>query len=380
MKDKAREVVRTQYDTGDGTVIDLGLAPLKQVGTRVIVPYLSQEVVEAFRTGELHRWLQRCWWRAIQTRDVVINIIDADNTSQEITVPSWWQDEPWEAQSKANGKASSIEAWENIEIDSGDKIKRIALLYDQGLSDEDLDTDSPQFWGVQLLRGKQWIETLEFLDYIPKSKRPGFRGFVEFDRTLERKLRVTESSQHDRFDGRSPVVKSVRREIDRKVQEFAEKQGWAAPESSREAPRNEQNSIKEFFQFLAPSARRRGTRPNGKSSSTLLDLEPGIRWDCELRMDFPNSKTTRVNWGQSIENVETVVRLQSSQRVERATVTLEVSRFGDKSAPVMIASQGVEIPLNEAVATFGNYQVIIGSVGQQKIQCAEPGKWQLVPK
>ena len=101
-----------------------------------------------------------------------------------------------------------------------------------------------------------------------------------------------------------------------------------------------------------------------------------------MRLDLPDSRTTRVNWGQSIENVETIVRAQSSGGLEakRVTVTLELKRVGDNSAPILIASQEVAMLNGEAVAAFGNYQVITGTPLPQKLQCDKPGKWRILTR
>ena len=66
LDDAARETLSSAYHTGDGTVVPLRLKPLEEPGTRVIVPFLSEEALLAVRNRELHHWLQRCWWRAIQ--------------------------------------------------------------------------------------------------------------------------------------------------------------------------------------------------------------------------------------------------------------------------------------------------------------------------
>ena len=170
LRDEARAVVSTHY-LGEGVDIDLRLDPLTEIGTRVIVPYLSQEVVDAFHSGELSQWLQRCWWRAVQM-GLTIAVVDQDHSRLAIAVPPWWATEPWKR--RTNG----VRVYENIAVADGLKIKRIVLLYDESLSESD-----PDFWGVQL-GGHQWIETLgqeTLADYVPKDKR-GFRGFVEFDR------------------------------------------------------------------------------------------------------------------------------------------------------------------------------------------------------
>ena len=162
------------------------LDPLNSVGTRIIVPHLSPEAVGAFRSGELNQWLQRCWWRAVQT-GMSIDIVDEHGNVQSVAVPSWWQNEPWR-----NGERG-VKLYNNLVIDEYLKIKRIVLLYDESLSEPDIEDIPPQFCGVQLLRGQQWIETLgqELSDYIPRDKRLGFRGFVEFDRRTDRILNTT---------------------------------------------------------------------------------------------------------------------------------------------------------------------------------------------
>ena len=57
---EALQTIRGDYDTGtgDGIVVPLKLDPLVDQGTRVIIPYLSDEALQAIRTRELHRWLR----------------------------------------------------------------------------------------------------------------------------------------------------------------------------------------------------------------------------------------------------------------------------------------------------------------------------------
>ena len=54
LDDAARQALYGDYETGDGIFISLKLDLLAQVGTRIIVPYLSEEGLSAIRSRELH--------------------------------------------------------------------------------------------------------------------------------------------------------------------------------------------------------------------------------------------------------------------------------------------------------------------------------------
>ena len=105
--EEAKSVIQSEtYQLGNDLDVPIALEPLRDIGTRIIVPFLNEEDVPRFRPGsELARWLQRCWWRAIQTNKLHIRVIDEEmGTDEEITVPSWCQDLPREkGKPKDNG-------------------------------------------------------------------------------------------------------------------------------------------------------------------------------------------------------------------------------------------------------------------------------------
>lgn len=377
--DEARRIVSSRYVPGDGLEIPLGLEPLAEVGTRVIVPHLSQEAVAAFHSGELHRWLQRCWWRAVQT-GMTIALIDEHGIEQRVAAPSFWEDEPWRR------PAPDVRLYENVPVAGGLQIKRIVLSYDASLDEPDIEDLPNQFWGVQLLRGQQWIETLAsssaLADYIPRDKRPGFRGFVEFDRGTEPELRRAESSQHDRFDRRTSGVKALVSAIEAKVREFAEERGWSAQESTRPAPGRERDAAFEFLRFLNPRARGGtdgGKRKPAGPSQLGMNLGPAERWECGLRLEYPNDKSARVDWGQHIRNVEVTVELEPPALSKHATAFLELAHVED-TAPIAVAELPIEIRNGHGAARFGDFQIITGAPGAGKLQCARPGKWRLIAR
>lgn len=372
--EEARATVSSRYITEDGTEIDLGLDPLSSVGTRVIVPHLSDEAVKTIRSGELYQWLQCCWWRAVQT-GTNITIVDEKGNATPVTVPAWWQDEPW----KKSG--NGIRAYEDINVAKGLRIKRIVLLHDDSLDDPDIEDITSQFCGVQLLRGQQWIETLgsELWDYIPRDKRPGFRGFVEFDRRTEPVLREAENSQHESFDRRRSGVKSLITVIEDKVREFAEEQGWTTRELTRPAPGAERTVAMNFLQFLSPNTRRqsRNGRVSSHSNQLELDLTVKEQWECDLHMEFPDPKSARVDWGQHLRNVAVKVRVEPHRYSDHVSVLLELSDPEDKTSVVPVKSLDLELRDGECLAQFGDFRVITGQPAEGKLQCALEGKYKL---
>ena len=202
----AQETIKSVYVDGDVS-IPLKLEPLGSVGTRVIVPYVDDTVIDSIRSGEFNRWLQLLWWRAIQVGELQINVIDDEGEKTEIQVPHWWEGMPWE------NEDSRTYVYEDISLEQG-TIKRIVLFYDEDLLDGDIPGYDPQYCGVQLMRKRQWISTLDVQAIIPKDKRGGFRGFVEFSVELEKELRGEEGPTHEYFNKKKPWVREVHKKIE----------------------------------------------------------------------------------------------------------------------------------------------------------------------
>ena len=235
LDETARELVSADaftIDEGLGLEYPLKLDPLTTVGTRVIMPYLSSEAVEAFNNYELDKWLQMLWWRAIQVGEIEISLVDTHGISRKIGVPKWWRSQFWNASSTDENQYVKT----NIPLKSGDslKIKRVALQYDENLEAHQhlYDPSEPEYDGIQIMRGLQWIETLgakqEYSQQVPEERRAGFRGFVEFERDLDRELRSAEYErpQHDSYNRRKGLIREIRDELASCVKEFSERQGW----------------------------------------------------------------------------------------------------------------------------------------------------------
>ena len=145
--DEARAAVRGEYLVDDDLTVSLGLEPLDKSGTRVIVPFLKQEAIDAIQGGELHRWLQRCWWRAIQIGELEITIVDEEENNATVQVPSWWKGSLWEK------RDTGYEVIEDVPVGEGLKIKRIVLFHDPELEADEIQGYDQQYQGVSTAEG-----------------------------------------------------------------------------------------------------------------------------------------------------------------------------------------------------------------------------------
>ena len=163
------------------------------------------------------------------------------------------------------------------------------------------------------------------------------------------------------------------------MKEFSREQGWTSHESARSASRSEQSAAMEFLSFLSPNARidsRNGPGPDHQDETEPMLVEPD-RWECALRMAFPDSSSARVDWGQRIRNVEVAVRLDPPRLAEQATVKLDLIYTPDETSSTSTGSMAIELRDGEGVARFGDFQVITGRPAPAKLRCVQSGKYKL---
>ncbi len=386
----ARDAIQKQfYKVDEDLPVPLGLEPLEHVGTRVIVPFLSREALEALRSGELERWLQRCWWRAIQTDKIEITVVDEENDSvRTVGVPEWWQEYPQNplvvGRRESTGRGGHRLIQENIAIENSEIcIKRLVLMYDENLVVDEIHDDYPEYAGIQLLRGQQWIETIGtvspfLVDLIPAEKRAGFRGFVEFDKSTEAHLRKIEKPQHDGFDGRSGGhLTKIRNYLKGQVRYFSEVMGWkeSDTESQKEISRREKQTLQRIVDTFLPQAR--SQRGKGKHGSNSQNGEYGLRWDCQLLVEYPVNDSSRVNWGQSIRNVSVQVEWEpASDLPGTADLALEIVTKAATEVIWCEELKGIDSGFEQGL---GNWSVLKDKATNEKrqISCPEPGEYRL---
>ena len=183
--DDAQLTVMTEHPVEPGLIVSLDLEPLTETGTRIIIPFVTQDAIAAIHNHELHSWLQRCWWRPIQTGRLEITVTDEHAHTELIHPPPWWENQSSTTTSTATREYEDLPVGDNLSI------KRVVVHYDPDLQPDEIPGYPPQYAGVQLLRGQQWIQTINVRDYdsVPAERRAGLRAFAEFDRKgLEEKF------------------------------------------------------------------------------------------------------------------------------------------------------------------------------------------------
>ena len=374
MEEQARSLVSSDSFSIDNDLeYPLRLSPLTEVGTRVIVPYLSGEAIDSFRNGELARWLEMCWWRAIQVRELEITVVDSDGVSHHVGVPKWWRTEFWKGSKDALSEKEYLKEDVALSSDPGLKIKRIVLTQDDDIEEHKhlFDRSEPEYDGIQIMRGLQWIETFDVRTIVPEEHRAGFRGFVEFERDLDRTLRSIEyeSPQHDSFNARMRLVRNVKDEVIRHVKEFCELRGWISDDATTVDP-------SELEREIATSALSVLVNPPvGKPRSK--GKEPGgTLWDLSLQVDYPNEGTTRVDWGQVLSNL--YIRCGTEPKRNYGSVTLKVLSVAPNGEQTAIASKRVDMREDgTASSDFGDLSILKGGAKEQHMVCPEAGKYSL---
>ncbi|MCY4145997.1 MAG: hypothetical protein OXE95_06570 [Chloroflexi bacterium] len=394
--EKARAMVRSDlFRVNDELAIPLKLKPLRKIGTRIIVPFLDEaDVRETKPYGELSRWLQRCWWRAIQLDKLEIRIVD-DTTGQTevIAVPAWWRDLP-----RIKGKPSTDGSWcdlpdggrscvwGNLPLEDGHKVRRLVLLHSDAILEDEISKE-PEWSGIQLLRHSQWIETYgareEYGDLIPAEKRAGFRGYVEFAKHTESALRhhEVENSQHDRFNRRKKIISDIRNLLTERVRDFSHEMGWkeAVSTSQQTASQRDKDTYMRFLKtFLNPN----GRKPKPGQGKGEPDGKQLI-WDLRLDLGYPDPKSARVDWGQAIRNVYVEVSVEPGEElIGSADLVLEWVDATGESTNIIRKEATIGNSWGEdsiqAQFQLGDWQIHRGHAERERvINCPNPGEYRL---
>ena len=316
--------------------LPLASEPLSKPGTRIVVPYLRDSAVKAFRDGSLFAWLQYLWWRPICEGILAITVIDDENeTSAKVTEPSWWERDSWSADALTRGKPQKLfgDCWiqvqENLDIGKGCAIKTLALIYDPDLSEDTWAAHGPFYSGIQMFRAGQCIQTLWDFDHKLNEYKPHLRGFVEFDGATDAKLRKRENSQHDGFDRRGIMRDPVLPFLRDAMASFASAIGLIKQSDTETAGTSDQE--RQTVQFVIDKllAGGIGTLPNenpGDDSNTTADRP----WDIDILLSYPDPDTTRVNWRQRITDIRMVVNAAPDFPGRNLRFTIEWDSPGGK--------------------------------------------------
>ena len=374
----ARDAIKQKwFETNEGVSVPLGLDPLQEVGTRVIVPFLGTEASEALCNSELEGWLQRCWWRAIQIGRLEITVVnEVAGWDRTIDVPEWWEGIPNKDTNQSrvlhHHSGSSFMMWENEQLQKRELVvKRLVLLHGDDLEEEEIGGDEPEYAGIQMMRGQQWIETRGqkelFVNEVSDDVRKGFRGFVEFDRVTEPTLKRIEKPQHDRFDGRKGGYKTVINAwLRERVRDFSNEMGWVdrPDEQEERASQHEKQTMERIANtFLVPMK---------KPDSDGRTVDEQLDWSCKLLLTYPRADSLRVEHGEMLRNL--AVELHCEPEAPPATnfnmsVTLTREMTGERHE---LLHKENELMRPSYKCMLGDWQVVKGRAKREKKQLSCP--------
>lgn len=345
--------------------VPLGLEPLTKPGTRVIIPFLREDAQAAISSGELLYWLTAEWWRKIQKEELTITVVRADGGSDQVGVPEYWNVSEW-----GRGDPRYLSK-ENLRLTSDRPsqrrlVKRVVLFQDDDLQNGDVDGPA-QLNGVQLLRGGQWIATLEmseFADWIPQIHRAGFRGFVELDRQLEREFREIENPAHDGFSKRYGIYRELEKLVKDVVREYASARGWVE-ETEKTPDAGYEDLVRELTDLFVSPASGGGAAGN-------------VEWTCVVEPNFSTDRA-HVGWGDSMQVYAHCKRVPPGERDDIAFSAMIIRPDGTRTEVLPERHQRLRTDPNgesaTAVANFG--ELIVEYPRGIDAAFPEPGRYSI---
>ena len=272
------------------------LKPLDHVGTRIIIMQPSHEVIKDFNNGKLAEFISDTWWEIIKKYNAIIIL---KNKSQITTIKSfadkYYNTIPKSEQKIWSKKNIKIPNWENT------KIKNLYILYDPNIIFDD------RYQGIAIQRGGMNICRKTTDEFIGPDLSKHITGYVTCERDFEKELRKSEGVEHYSYNwGRVPA-KDLRDLLHSEILDFAEKElglnqkQQASNEHENKAKnraKSKANQIAKIFGFAKGGIRRSNTSGGPRSKKLAKKLQVQLN-DCK----FPNKKTERVNYGQSLHDI-----------------------------------------------------------------------------
>ncbi len=268
------------------------LNPLDQVGTRILIPFPREEVVDGFVNEKIVEYIQHTWWEILEKYDADIQI-ENDGWIKKVE-PSGWLP-------VAKLGIKETEIYENIPLNNYKdlRIKRISLAYlgDKGIPD--------LYKGIAIQRSGMVVQHVEASKLIGDQIGDKIFGNIELDKKLENEMRLNESPEHYSIFWTREIPRQLRLIIKEKTLDFAQK--YKLIEEEKEKTNSKQRRAEVAVQReLNDLAKRLGLK-----YGTGLDLKRKKKHlrepDEPLRISVPDFETPidtgRVNYGESLKGL-----------------------------------------------------------------------------
>lgn len=274
----------------------LGLDPISNKGTRVIIINPIDELVAAIESGDFLSYIEETWWPIILKYQAKITLkyngIEkiaqvpdffpiSENAKDTDTYKTWISDNK---KFKYNGQTY--------------KIKHIHLAFDS-------ESEKPDnYQGVACFRGGMKVPSIDFMSL---QLRPHVYGYAEFENDIDEELREVEEPNHYNFQNKG-IWRTLKQAIEEEMQAFGNKKlglGVNIKESEAQKRSDAENAALMLLRMLTKGWSFKGNS-NGKNSpiSPIGPIETKMVGLKIHNFNFPNEGVSRLNYGEEITDFE----------------------------------------------------------------------------
>lgn len=278
------------------------LAPLKEVGTRVIICEPRKEVLDAITDGEMERAIQETWFRLLQKEKLEVTIC-INGRVETVGLPDICKLPKRDSEAHKVWILGKDFTNNEIDIPSGEKYK-VKHFHAAYLENE---TVPNALQGITLVQnGMKIVSRPMDMAMAPSNINEKIIGYIEFDKELDRELRKGKNQHPNHYDlkWRSSVPRGIKKFISNQLEAFGK-----AKLGLGEDPRERKNRRKSNAEDLAMRQLQRyakdlklfGPHRSRPGKNTSIPTSPPHKEKGLSFKDFfiPN-EGLRVNWGEQI--------------------------------------------------------------------------------
>jgi len=272
------------------------IPPLEEIGTRIIIVDPIEELVDAIKSGDFEFMIGETWWEIISKYDANITIC-FEGVEKRVKAPSEF------ILSKKSEGTRKVWLKRGVEKNFGKtkiKVKTLHIECDPGVPiHEDLR-------GVAIQRNGMKICTVE-PQVLPEHIFESIYGYVILDEIGEEKIKEAEGLEHNDISYRRGFTRELQSWLRSEMKEFAQKELGYNPhpekerrEKQKSAERRALSAINKIAKVLnilkvGPSSKESSVTQRGPNKPIRISMSPLV---------FPNPNSVRVDYRQSIKNLE----------------------------------------------------------------------------
>jgi len=310
---------------------EVGIEPLKKVGTRVIIVSPRDEIVKAIKNGEFLECIEETWWKIIEKGAIIC--VKYNGKQKTAKVPPDYANIPVNNQ---NG----WKVWfkKNIEPRAKYRMKKLHFLISPQEINEELR-------GVYLYRKDMKVGCIE-LDIPPKIKKHFF-GYIELDKYWEEEAENIEDLQHYGFKNKRLTAYQLLKEtVNSEFEEFMEELGLKKKRHS------EDEVLRKDFEEISREISEMLSRLDIEALGEGRKMEPIlVRW---AGAEFPSNNSV-VTTGDEVKNIRFKIKnnLGTAQKISCALTIMHNENILDT-----LEEASLLIPPSEEIA-FGPYNFTV---------------------